>query len=97
MKKIVPLLVCSLAFVACTQRPENKLESLDKKSAREVTLSTEVVGDTVLHLVKQRIWANGELVLAKVDTLKTALQIIDSKTNQEPAAMAKVPIYVTVE
>lgn len=87
----------SLAFTACTEKPENKLESLDKKSAREVTLSTEVVGDTVLHLVKQRIWANGELILAKVDTLKTAQQIIDSKTNQEPAAMSKVPIYVTVE
>ena len=87
----------SLAFTACTEKPENKLESLDKKSAREVTLSTEVVGDTVLHLVKQRIWANGELILAKVDTLKTAQQIIDPKTNQEPTAMAKVPIYVTVE
>lgn len=90
-------MVLTLALTACTEKPENKLESLDKKSAREVTLSTEVVGDTVLHLVKQRIWANGELILAKVDTLKTSQQIIDSKTNQEPATMAKVPIYVTVE
>lgn len=90
-------MVLALALTACTEKPENKLESLDKKSAREVTLSTEVVGDTVLHLVKQRIWANGELILAKVDTLKTAQQITDTKANQEPAAMAKVPIYVTVE
>lgn len=97
MKRILSLFAISMLWISCTEKAENKLESLDKKSAREVTLSTEVVGDTVLHLVKQRIWANGELVLAKIDTLKTAQNILDTKTNQEPAAMAKVPIYVTVE
>lgn len=97
MKKIATLLILTISLSACTGQEQSKLETLDKKSAREVTLSTEIKGDTVLHLVKQRIWAHGELVLAKVDTLKTLQSIPDTKSNQPNENMSKVPIYVTIE
>lgn len=97
MKKITYAALLGLFFVSCTDTNTNKLESLDKKTAREVTLTTEIVGDSVYHLVKQRIWANNELILAKIDTLKTANTIENPKVPGESVKLEKVPIYVTVE
>ncbi len=87
-----------LGFVACTNaKPEQNLEQLDKKSAREVTLKTVTQGDSVLHITVQTIWFNGEQVVAQADTLKTAISpntwdVVDSTKN-----LSKVPIYVTVQ
>lgn len=98
MKKIIfTLSITTIALTSCTSnQKENNLESLDKKSAREVTLKTIVAGDSILHITSQSIWVNGELLTQKTDTIKTAKAINDWGAT-EPISLEKVPIYVTVE
>ena len=90
MKKFILLTIISFAFTACQQNLEREqnLEQLDKVSAREVVLSTSIVGDTVYHISNQKIWSNNQLVTEKIDTIKTPKQVSDS---------IKAPIYVTIQ
>ncbi|WP_413511590.1 hypothetical protein [Myroides odoratus] len=98
MKKAILLTsFIALVMTACTQQPSNQnLESLDKKSAREVTLKTILAGDSIYHITAQTIWVNGQIIQQKVDTLKTAKTFNDWGDSQ-PTTLEKVPIYVTVE
>lgn len=87
----------TLLTAACTQQQSNQnLESIDKKSAREVTLKTVPAGDSIYHITAQTIWVNGQIIQQKVDTLKTAKSINDWGDSQ-PNTLDKIPIYVTVE
>ncbi|QBQ42103.1 hypothetical protein [Sphingobacterium psychroaquaticum] len=83
-------------LLSCAREKEQKLESLDKKSAREVTLTTVEKGDSVLHITKQNIWYNGERLAEKADTI-----ITEAKPKTWNAAdtnsLRKVPIFVTVQ
>lgn len=96
-KAIVVVGIIALIATACSQQqPSQNLESLDKKSAREVTLKTIPAGDSIYHITAQTIWVNGQAVLEKVDTLTTAKNVNDWGANQ-PTSLEKIPIYVTVE
>lgn len=87
-----------LTLVGCsTPKKEDALEGLDKKSAREVTLTTVTKGDTVYHLTKQNIWLNGEKIAEKVDTVKTNLTQNTWSTNDSTPKLNEIPIYVTVQ
>ncbi|WP_312921521.1 hypothetical protein [Empedobacter brevis] len=92
MKKIVFLAVALTTFFACqsNQNENQNLEQIDKKSAREVILTTETVGDSVLHITKQKIWSNDLMIAEKVDTLITHKQYT-------PTDSTKIPIYVTIQ
>lgn len=97
MKKIIfTLSIVALTLISCQPKQETTLESLDKKSAREVTLKTVVQGDSIFHITQQTIWANGEVIQQKNDTIITAKNISDWGQNQA-ISLEKVPIYVTVE
>lgn len=90
MKNLAYLTILSL-FISCFSggnKEEQKLEQIDKNSAREIVLTSAEVGDTVYHLTKQKIWSNNQLVAERVDTLKTVKGWNDS---------IKVPIYVTIQ
>lgn len=76
---------------------EKPLETLDKKSAREVTLKTVTEGDSVLHITTQHIWFNGEQVASKSDTIKTAVAPKSWDAVDSNNTLSKVPIYVTVQ
>lgn len=87
-----------LALVSCSnQEKDQKLEQLDKKSAREVTLKTVVKGDSVLHITTQHIWYNGEQIAAKKDTIVTAAAPNTWDGVDSTKTLSKVPIYVTVQ
>ncbi|MDM1522271.1 hypothetical protein OBK22_05630 [Empedobacter falsenii] len=92
MKKIVFLTLILTTFIACqsNQNENQNLEQLNKKSAREVVLTTETKGDSVLHITKQKIWANNMMIAEKVDTLITHKQYT-------PTDSTKIPIYVTIQ
>lgn len=92
MKKIVFLAVALTTLFACqsNQNENQNLEQIDKKSAREVVLTTETVGDSVLHITKQKIWSNDLMIAEKVDTLITHKQYT-------PTDSTKIPIYVTIQ
>lgn len=90
MKKLAYLALPFL-FVSCLSggnKEEQKLEQIDKGSAREVVLTSQEVGDTVYHLTKQKIWSENQLVAERVDTLKTVKGWNDT---------IKKPIYVTIQ
>ena len=92
MKKTLPFLLPLTAIFAC-QSPQNtnqNLEQIDKKSAREVVLSIQIKGDSVLHITQQKIWSNDLMIAEKVDTLITHKQYT-------PADSTKIPIYVTIQ
>lgn len=76
---------------------DQALENLDKKSSREVTLTTVTKGDTVYHLTKQTIWINGEKIADKVDTLTTKLQENSWGADTTSMKLNQIPIYVTVQ
>ncbi|UYW02287.1 hypothetical protein K5I29_05135 [Flavobacterium agricola] len=80
------------------QTQQQNLESLDQKSAREVTLTTATKGDTVYHITKQIIWVNGEKIQEKADTITTNLieNTWASDTNADKP-LNQIPIYVTVQ
>lgn len=85
-------------FVSCQNASQDQpLENLDKKSAREVTLTTIIRGDTVYHLTKQNIWVNGEQIAQKVDTVKTSLTEKTWSSSENPVKLNEIPIYVTVQ
>jgi len=83
-------LLLLVIIVSCQSKPqqEQKLEQLDKKSAREVLLTAIEKGDTIYHLTQQKIWSDNQLVAEKTDTIKTVKAWNDS---------IKTPIYVTVQ
>lgn len=90
MKKLA-YLALPVLFLSCTSggnNEEQKLEQIDKNSAREVVLTSEEKGDTVYHLTKQKIWSNNQLVAERVDTLKAVKGWNDT---------IKAPIYVTIQ
>jgi len=91
--------ILSLILFASCQNPaqEQALENLDKKSAREVTLTTITKGDTVYHLTKQNIWVNGERIVQKVDTVKTSLTEKTWNSSENQVKLNEIPIYVTVQ
>ncbi len=99
MKNISAFFLFGLILTACSNTADNKLESLDKSSAREVVLKTVVAGDTTLHISSQKIWANNEIIATKVDTIKTATKVMSWSTDAKDSGidMTKTPIYVTVE
>lgn len=78
----------SLFSCQTNTQPEQTLEQLDKSSAREVVLTSAEKGDTILHITKQKIWSNNELIAEKIDTLKTVKSWNDT---------IKAPIYVTIQ
>ncbi|MDR2222100.1 MAG: hypothetical protein LBE34_05090 [Flavobacteriaceae bacterium] len=94
--KYILFVAIAILGVSCRQSGDSNLEQLDKKSAREVSLKAVEVGDSILHITEQNIWANGQLIAQKSDTIKTAKQVPnwDSTT---PTTLVKTPIYVTVE
>lgn len=97
MKKYF-IIITILSLISCnTQNSNENLESLDKKSAREVTLTTITKGDTVYHLTKQNIWINGENIAEKTDTITTALKQATWSTNDSLPKLNEIPIYVTVQ
>lgn len=97
MRKLIPFL--GLAFAAgCSGSGEDQqLENLDKKSAREVTLTTVTKGDTVYHLTKQTIWINGEKIISQTDTLVTTLNPKTWSSDSTSVKINQIPIYVTVQ
>ena len=92
MKKILFITLPLATFFACqsNQNENQNLEQIDKKSAREVVLSTKTVGDSVMHITKQKIWSNDLVIAEKVDTLITHKQYT-------PTDSTKIPIYVTIQ
>ena len=92
MKKILLITLPLATFFACqsNQNENQNLEQIDKKAAREVVLTTKTVGDSVLHITKQKIWANDLMIAEKVDTLITHKQYT-------PNDSIKMPIYVTIQ
>ena len=92
MKKILLITLPLATFFACqsNQNENQNLEQIDKKAAREVVLTTETKGDSVLHITKQKIWANDLMIAEKVDTLITHKQYT-------PTDSTKIPIYVTIQ
>ena len=92
MKKILLITLPLTTFFACqsNQNENQNLEQIDKKSAREVVLTTETKGDSVLHITKQKIWSNDLMIAERVDTLITHKQYT-------PTDSTKIPIYVTIQ
>ena len=92
MKKILLITLPLTTFFACqsNQNENQNLEQIDKKSAREVVLTTETKGDSVLHITKQKIWSNDLMIAEKVDTLIKHKQYT-------PTDSTKIPIYVTIQ
>jgi hypothetical protein len=94
-------LACFVLFtiLSCTNTNEQQnLETLNKKSAREVTLTTVTKGDTVYHLTKQIIWYNGEKIKQTTDTIITKL--VENTWETDSTKIEKlnqIPIYVTVQ
>jgi len=91
------IIISVLGLASCANEPEQALEQLDKKSAREVTLKTVTKGDTVLHITTQHIWYNGEEIASKYDTIKTGIAPQTWGTVDTASTLSKVPIYVTVQ
>ena len=93
MKKLIYSALIAPLFIACQTEnsSEQNLEQLDQKSAREVVLSTKTIGDSTLHITKQKIWSNNQIIAEKIDTLVTPkAPVIDS-------ANESLPIYVTIQ
>ena len=92
MKNILPVRQLLTAFFACQspQKSNQNLEQINKQSAREVVLSTQIKGDSVLHITQQKIWSNHLMITEKIDTLITHKQYT-------PADSTKIPIYVTIQ
>lgn len=93
---ITILAIFSLVSCQNTQNEQN-LTQLDKKSAREVTLKTVTVGDSVLHITTQNIWYNGEQIVSKHDTIVTASVPTTWNSQDSLTTMNQIPIYVTVQ
>jgi hypothetical protein len=91
-------LLCLILGSACQPAaPEQALSTIDKKSAREVTLRTVTQGDSVFHITVQNIWFNGEQIASHSDTLITSLRPQTWEQTDSAEHLGKVPIYVTVQ
>lgn len=91
MKKILLTTFVITMFYGCqTSNNNENLEQIDKKAAREVVLSTKTVGDSILHITKQKIWENDIVVNEKIDTIITVKQWSSSDS-------VSTPIYVTIQ
>ncbi|GGF03211.1 hypothetical protein SAMN05443634_11188 [Chishuiella changwenlii] len=92
MKRKLLIISVFTLFYSCQSNQGNSenLEQIDKKSAREVVLTTKTVGDSVFHITKQKIWANDVVINEKIDTLITSKK-------STPTDSASVPIYVTIQ
>lgn len=97
MKNILNLIFITALLVSCQNSSEQNLENLDKQSSREVTLSTITKKDTVLHITKQVIWLNGQVIQTKQDTIKTALNTPTWDQENKNIKLNEIPIYVTVQ
>lgn len=97
MKSFLSVIILMTLVGCSTSVKEEGLEGLDKKSAREVTLTTVTKGDTVYHLTIQNIWLNGEKIAQKVDTVKTNLTQKTWSSNDSTLKLNEIPIYVTVQ
>lgn len=95
MKYYLPLFI-AITLISCEENNKQNLESLDKKSAREVTLTTVTHGDSVLHITKQKIWYNGEQIAEKTDTIKTIAKP-STWSASDTSSLRNVPIFVTVQ
>lgn len=92
------LLAAAILLLFGCKEKEQVLEQLDKKSAREVTLSTVKQGDSVWHITHQVVWFNGSKLAEQSDTLRTANVRGDWSTEDTTSnQLSKVPIYVTVQ
>lgn len=85
---ILGLLVAFVLSCQTNPQPEQKLEQIDRNSAREVVLTSKEVGDTIYHLTQQKIWQNNAVVAEKTDTIISVKSWNDT---------IKVPIYVTIQ
>jgi len=98
MKKLFFIPFLALLASCSNSQKEDNLESLDKKSAREVVLSTQTKGDTVFHITKQIIWFNSEQIATAVDTVVTLKKENTWETSQDSTlSLDKIPIYVTIQ
>lgn len=97
MRKLIPFLGFALTISCGRSGEEQQLENLNKKSAREVTLTTVTKGDTVYHLTKQSIWMNGEKITSQTDTLVTTLNPKTWASDSTSVKLNQIPIYVTVQ
>jgi len=97
MRKLIPFLGFALTISCGGSGEEQQLENLNKKSAREVTLTTVTKGDTVYHLTKQTIWMNGEKITSQTDTLVTTLNPKTWASDSTSVKLNQIPIYVTVQ
>lgn len=96
--KYFPAIIVGLSLLSsCQEEPEQKLEQLNNKSAREVTLTTATNGDTVYHITKQHIWYAGEKIAEKIDTIATPNKVMTWDTAAVKPTISKIPIYVTVQ
>ncbi len=86
-----------MALIGCQSNNNQNLESLDKKSAREVTLITVTNTDKVYHITKQNIWVNGEKIAEKTDTITTSLKENTWSNDSLTKKLNEIPIYVTVQ
>ncbi len=86
-----------MALIGCESNNNQNLESLDKKSAREVTLITVTNTDKVYHITKQNIWVNGEKIAEKTDTITTSLKENTWSNDSLTKKLNEIPIYVTVQ
>lgn len=96
-KLILASLMTMVLFSGCQTSSQEKLEDLDKKSAREVTLLTVTQGEKVFHITKQNIWVNGQKIAEKTDTITTALKENTWDTAEGTTPLNEIPIYVTVQ
>jgi len=97
MKHLFGFFAASFFIISCQNAPEQTLESLDKKSAREVTLTTVTKNDTVFHITKQSIWLNGEQIAQHSDTVVTTLKPNTWGSESSETKLNEIPIYVTVQ
>lgn len=104
MKKGFLLLgLMAFALVSCEESQETE-QKVEKKAAREVELSSEVVGDSTLHIVTQKFWVENKLIATKISNFKTINlkktkdTVEDEDGNLKPIEYeTKFPIFVTVK
>lgn len=98
MKKLFFIPFLALLASCSNSQKEDNLENLDKKSAREVVLTTKTSGDTVFHITKQIIWFNSEQIATAVDTVVTLKKENTWEISQDSTlSLDKIPIYVTIQ
>lgn len=97
--KYLLILGVALSLLSCSNtQKEDNLENLNKKSAREVVLTTKTNGDTVYHITKQIIWFNNEQIATATDTVVTLKKENTWGSPQDSTlSLDQIPIYVTIQ